>query len=357
MKATVVLLPGDGVGPEVAAEGKKVLAAVAETFGHQFEFSEHLVGGCSIDVHGVALTDETLGACREADAVFLGAVGGPKWDDPLAKVRPEQGLLRLRSELGLYANLRPVVVFPDLFHSSPLRPELLEGVDVLVVRELTGGIYFGEPRLRESVGDGIRAVDSMVYTDAEIRRVVRLAFELATERRGLVTSVDKANILETSRLWRQVAAEVAEEFPEVEFENQLVDSAAMRLIQKPSSLDVVVTGNMFGDILTDEASVLSGSLGLLPSASLGEGPPGMYEPIHGSAPDIAGRGIVNPIGAVLSSAMMLRWSLGLPDEACAVESAVEAALGDGLRTVDLDGGDHVSTADFGDAVCERLSDG
>jgi len=355
MKASVVLLPGDGVGPEVIAEGRKVLDATAVAFGHDFEYSEHLIGGCSIDAHGTALTDEALDACRAADAVFLGAVGGPKWDDPTAAVRPEQGLLKLRSELGLFANLRPVQVFPELMQSSPLRPELLEGVDVLVVRELTGGIYFGEPRLRENVDGGIRAVDTMVYTDGEIRRIVRLAFQLAGRRRGLVTSVDKANVLETSRLWRQVATEVAGEFPDVELEHQLVDSATMRLIQNPASFDVVVTGNMFGDILTDEASVLAGSLGMLPSASLGEGSRGMYEPIHGSAPDIAGRGIVNPMGVILSAAMMLRSSFDLPAEADAVEQAVAGALSSGLRTADLAPSNTVSTVEMGDAICERLS--
>jgi len=354
MRANIVLLPGDGVGPEVIAEGRKVLEAVAAAFGHHFDFVEHSIGGCSIDAHGTALTDEALDGCRAADAVFLGAVGGPKWDDPTAAVRPEQGLLRLRSELELYANLRPVLVFPELYQSSPLRPELLEGVDILVVRELTGGIYFGQPRLRECVDGGVRAVDTMVYTDAEIRRVVRLAFELAKTRRGLVTSVDKANVLETSRLWRQVAIEVAKEYPAVELEHQLVDSAAMRLIQNPASLDVVVTGNMFGDILTDEASVLAGSLGMLPSASLGEGTRGLYEPIHGSAPDIAGRGIVNPIGTILSAAMMLRSSFALCSEASAVERAVGETLSADIRTADLAPSNTVSTAEMGDAVCERL---
>jgi 3-isopropylmalate dehydrogenase len=354
MRASIVLLPGDGVGPEVIAEGRKVLEAVAAAFGHDFDFSEHLIGGCSIDAHGTALTDKVLDACRIADAVFLGAVGGPRWDDPTAPVRPEQGLLRLRSELGLYANLRPVVVFPELVQSSPLRPELLDGVDVLVVRELTGGIYFGEPRLREIVNGGVRAVDTMVYTDAEIRRVVRLAFELAGQRRGRVTSVDKANVLETSRLWRQVAIEVGGEFPDIELEHQLVDSAAMRLIQNPASLDVVVTGNMFGDILTDEASVLAGSLGMLPSASLGEGSRGLYEPIHGSAPDIAGRGIVNPIGAILSAAMMLRLSLDLPAEAEAVERAVEEILESGMRTADLEASSAITSAEMGDAICSSI---
>ena len=354
MKASVVLLPGDGVGPEVIAEARKLLDTIAKAFGHDFEFSERLVGGSSIDAHGTALTDEALDACRDADAVFLGAVGGPKWDDPTAAVRPEQGLLKLRSELGLFANLRPVQVFPELVQSSPLRPELLDGVDVLVVRELTGGIYFGEPRLREKVDGGIRAVDTMVYTDREIRRIVKLAFELAGQRRGRVTSVDKANVLETSRLWRQVATEVAGEFPDVELEHQLVDSAAMRLIQTPASFDVVVTGNMFGDILTDEASVLAGSLGMLPSASLGEGSRGLYEPIHGSAPDIAGRGVVNPVGAILSAAMMLRSSFDLPTEADAVERAVAGALSAGLRTADLATSDTVSTVEMGETICERL---
>jgi len=354
MKATIVLLPGDGVGPEVVAESTKVLDSIAATGGHEFDFEEHPIGGCSIDAHGTALTDAALDACRGADAVLLGAVGGPKWDDPTAAVRPEQGLLRLRSELELYANLRPVTVFPDLVDSSPLRPELLAGVDVLVVRELTGGIYFGEPRLREEYDGGIRAVDTMVYTDSEIRRVVRLAFRLAEKRKGRVTSVDKANVLETSRLWRQVAEEVAAEFPKVELEHQLVDSATMRLIQDPASLDVVVTGNMFGDILTDEASVLAGSLGMLPSASIGEGSRGLYEPIHGSAPDIAGRGVVNPIGTILSTAMLLRSSLDLQPEAEAVERAVAEVLASGLRTADLTTTGAISTSAMGDAICERV---
>ena len=354
MQAEIVLLPGDGVGPEVTAECRKVLTRVAEAGGHELSFEERLIGGCSIDTHGTALADDTLEACRRADAVFLGAVGGPRWDDPSASVRPEQGLLRLRSELQLFANLRPVTLFPDLVPSSPVRPELLEGVDLLVVRELTGGIYFGEPRKREEANGGIRAVDTMVYTDAEVRRVVRLAFRLAEKRRAKVTSVDKANVLETSRLWRQVAEEVAGEFPGVALEHQLVDSCAMRLIQAPASFDVVVTGNMFGDILTDEASVLAGSLGMLPSASLGEGTLGVYEPIHGSAPDIAGRGVVNPIGAILSTAMLLRWSLGLETEAVSVERAVAETLAAGIRTADLRSDGAVSTAQMGDAVCDRL---
>jgi 3-isopropylmalate dehydrogenase len=354
MNANITLLPGDGVGPEVVAEARKVLDTVARAGAHSFEFSEHLIGGCSIEAHGTALTDAAFDACLASDAILLGAVGGPRWDDPTAAIRPEQGLLRLRSELGLFANLRPVMIFPDLIDSSPLRPDRLAGVDVLVVRELTGGIYFGMPRLREEVDGGVRAVDTMVYSDHEIRRIVRLAFEFARHRRGIVTSVDKANILETSRLWRQTAEEVAVDFPDVELEHQLVDSAAMRLIQAPASLDVVVTTNMFGDILTDEASVLSGSLGMLPSASLGEGHIGLYEPIHGSAPDIAGQGLANPIGTILSVAMMLRSSLGLPDEAAAVERAVAAALAAGARTADLDAAIGTSTSEMGDIICQHV---
>ncbi len=355
MRANIILLPGDGIGPEVVAEGRRVLEAVAAAFGHGFTFEEHLIGGCAIDAHGTALPDETLDACRAADAVLLGAVGGPRWDDPAAAVRPEQGLLRLRKELGLFANLRPVKVFPPLVDASPLRPEKLREVDILVVRELTGGIYFGEPRLREEVDGVRRALDTMVYTDAEIRRVVRLACRLARGRRGKVTSVDKANVLESSRLWRQVAMEVAAEFPDVKFEHQLVDSAAMRLIQQPGSLDVLVMGNMFGDILSDEASVLVGSLGMLPSASLGEGGPGVYEPIHGSAPDIAGKGIANPVGTILSVAMLLRHSLRLEAEAQAVERAVERALASGARTADLSRTSPVSTHEMGDIICLNLA--
>ncbi len=356
MKAMIVLLPGDGIGPEVVGEGRKVLEAVARSTGHEFTFEERLIGGCAIDEQGTPLPDETLQACRRADAILLGAVGGPKWDDPAAKVRPEQGLLGLRYELGLFANLRPVTVFPQLAGFSPLRAERIEGVDILFVRELTGGIYFGKPRLREQIDGGVRAVDTMVYTDAEIRRVVRLAFRLAQGRRGKLTSVDKANVLETSRLWRQVVEEVAAEFPDVRFEHQLVDSAAMRIIQWPTSLDVVVTENMFGDILTDEASVLAGSLGMLPSASLGEGTRGLYEPIHGSAPDIAGKGIANPIGTILSVALLLRNSLKLDREARAVEQAVAEVLETGARTADLGGENVLTTAQMGAAICENVAE-
>jgi len=352
MKAKIILLPGDGIGPDVVAEGRRVLDTAASVYAHAFEYEEHLIGGIAIDTQGTAFNDEALEACRRADAILLGAVGGPKWDDPTAKVRPEQGLFKLRKGLELFANLRPVKVLPQLIDASPLKADRLQGVDVLFVRELTGGIYFGEPRLREQTNEGTRAVDSMVYTDSEIRRVVRLAFRLAQNRRKKVTSVDKANVLETSRLWRQVVEEVAKEFPDVSFEHQLVDSMAMRLIQNPASIDVAVTENMFGDILTDEASVLAGSLGMLPSASQGEGTLGVYEPIHGSAPDIAGKGIANPIGTIMSVALLLRNSLGLEVEARAVESAVESALASGLRTRDLGGS--ASTSEVGTAICASL---
>jgi 3-isopropylmalate dehydrogenase len=354
MKAKIILLPGDGIGDEVVTEAHAVLDAVAQKFGHHFAFERHLIGGCAIDAIGHALPDSTLAACQAADAVLLGAVGGPKWDDPNAVVRPEQGLLAIRRGLQLYANLRPVRVLPALIDASPLKPALLEGVDLLVVRELTGGLYFGTPRLRETTAAGVRAVDTLEYTDTEIRRVVRLAFELASKRRGKVTSVDKANVLETSRLWRSVANEVKASYPTVTLEHQLVDSTAMRLVTAPRTFDVIVTENMFGDILTDEAAVLAGSLGLLPSASLGEGPLGLYEPIHGSAPDLAGKGVANPIGTILSAAMLLRYSLALEEEAVLVERAVERALDEGARTHDLGGSRPLSTRQMGDAIRERL---
>jgi 3-isopropylmalate dehydrogenase len=335
IEAKIVLLPGDGVGPEVISEGRKVLEAVAVSYGHKFEFEEHPIGGVAIDELGDPLPDATLDACRSAAAVLLGAVGGPKWDDPQAKVRPEQGLLGLRQELELFANLRPVRLIPELVDASPLKPELVSGVDILIVRELTGGLYFGEPRLLEELDGHRRAVDTLEYSDDEIRRVVRLAFQLARSRRGILTSVDKANVLESSRLWRQVAQEQAESFPGVHLEHQLVDAAAMRLVADPRQFDVLVTENMFGDILSDEASVLTGSLGMLPSASIGDGGMGVYEPIHGSAPDIAGQGIANPLGTILSAAMLLRHSLDMESEAGAVETAVEQAIADGARTADI----------------------
>jgi len=352
MDFNIVLLPGDGIGPEVVGQAVRVLTAAAQAGGANLNFNERLIGGCSIDKFGTALTDETLAACQAADAVLLGAVGGPKWDDPQAKVRPEQGLLALRKGMGVFANLRPVRVHPDLVSASPLKPDRLAGVDLIVVRELTGGLYFGQPKGREIV-DGIeRAVDTLVYTDEEIRRVVRMAFELAEQRRKKVTSVDKANVLESSRLWRKVTAEVAAGFPDVELENMLVDTAAMRLVASPANLDVLVTENMFGDILTDEASVLTGSMGMLPSASLGAGNAGLYEPIHGSAPDIAGKGIANPLGTILSTALLLRYSLKLPEAAARIEQAVDQAISDGLRTVDLGG--KLTSQQMTDEVIARL---
>jgi 3-isopropylmalate dehydrogenase len=357
MKATIVLLPGDGIGPEVVREARAVLEVVADRSGHTFTFSSHPIGGAAIDATGSPLPPATLTACERADAILLGAVGGPKWDDPQAKVRPEQGLLGLRKALGLYANLRPVRVHRALAAASPLKPERIEGVDLLFIRELTGGLYFGWPRFRELAGDRRRAVDTMEYTDEEIARVVRLAFQLARGRRRKVTSVDKANVLEASRLWREVVLEVAQQFPDVELEHQLVDSCAMRLITGAPSFDVIVTENMFGDILTDEAAVLTGSLGVLPSASLGAGARGLYEPIHGSAPDIAGKDVANPIGTILSAALLLRHSLGLADEALAIERAVDDAITSGARTADMApprGTRPLSTTELGDRVRAAL---
>jgi len=337
MKATIAVLPGDGIGPEVTDAAVETIAAVGKRFGHSFNFTRHPIGGKAIEASGAALTGETLEECKASDAILLGAVGGPQWDDPGAPVRPEQGLLALRKGLGLYANLRPVRPRPELYASSPLKPDILRHVDLLVVRELTGGLYFGEPKGCREVNGRVRAVDTMEYHDDEIRRIVKLAFRLASLRRKKVTSVDKANVLETSRLWRRVTCSVAEDHPDITLEHILVDTASMRLMTSPSAFDVIVTENMFGDILTDEASVLAGSMGMLPSASLGSSGPGLYEPIHGSAPDIAGRGIANPIGAILSTAMMFRYSFGLETEAAAVENAVDRVIADGVRTPDIGG--------------------
>ncbi len=355
MNATIVVLPGDGIGPEVTAQAVRALEAVAKKSGHSFDFVERLMGGCSIDAHGIALTDEVLADCRGADAVLLGAVGGPKWDDPQAKVRPEQGLLGLRKGLGVFANLRPVSVHPSLVDASPIRPERIAGVDILVIRELTGGLYFGQPKGRETKDGVERAVDTLEYKDFEVRRIVELAFGLAKRRKKKVTSVDKANVLETSRMWRQIATEIGKTHPDIALDHMLVDTAAMRLVTSPTDFDVVVTENMFGDILTDEASVLAGSMGMLPSASIGEKRTGLYEPIHGSAPDIAGKGIANPLGIILSAAMCLRHSLGLEAEAALVEKAANDAVTDGARTADLGGS--LSTSEMADEVIRRVEAG
>jgi 3-isopropylmalate dehydrogenase len=364
MQANIVLLPGDGIGTEVVTAAQAVLEAVAEKFDHTFKMEAQLVGGAAIDAEANPLPEETLGACLQADAILLGAVGGPKWDDPTAPIRPEQGLLGLRKGLNLFANLRPVKPQKDLLSASPLRPDLLDGVDLLVVRELTGGIYFGTPRERRQLNGEEQAVDTMSYTESEIRRIAHLAFQLAADRRGKLTSVDKANVLETSRLWRQTVTQVAADYPQVAFETLLVDAATMHLITRPASFDVMLTTNMFGDILTDEASVLTGSMGNLPSASLGEiqnrhgKPRGMYEPIHGSAPDIAGKGIANPIGTILSAAMLLRHSLGLEAEAQGIEAAVDATLKVGYRTVDLadPGEESLNTTEMTEKIIQYLKD-
>ena len=366
MIGLVGVLPGDGVGPEVVAEALKVLSAVGERFGDRYETFDVAVGGAAIDAHGVALRGEDLDRCRAADALLLGAVGGPKWDVPGAAVRPEQGLLALRKGLGLFANLRPVAVMPALAGSSPVKPEIVRDVDLLVVRELTGGLYFGRPSRQWLERRGRAAVDTLVYREHEVERVARLAFDLARTRRGRVTSVDKANVLATSRLWRETVGRVAADYPDVTLEHVLIDAMAMHLVRQPARYDVIVTENMFGDILTDEASVLAGSIGLLPSASVGHprgaGDPrrfGLYEPIHGSAPDIASRGVANPTGTILSVAMMLRTSFGRPEAAAAVEAAVAVVIADGVRTGDVaaPGAPVVTTSAFGDAVVARIAAG
>lgn len=363
MEYQIAVLAGDGIGPEVTAEAIKVLNAVGTAFGHRFTMNESLIGGIAIDTTGTALPDETVRVCRESDAVLLGAVGGPKWDDPNAKVRPEQGLLGIRKALGLFANLRPVTIHPKLIDASPLREERLAGVDLVVVRELTGGIYFGEKQ-RETNASGEWASDLCLYTQGEVERIVRVAANLARQRRGKLTLVDKANVLETSRLWRSLTTRLMqEEFSDLQFEIMLVDACAMHLIRHPADFDVIVTENMFGDILTDEASMLAGSMGLLPSASLGETEEGsatrigLYEPIHGSAPDIAGQGKANPLATILSAAMLLRHSLGLEQEAATIEQAVNATMEAGIVTGDIARGGETphTTAHVGDAVVARIS--
>lgn len=348
----ITLLPGDGIGPEVTAAARAVLEAVAETHGHRFSFNEQLIGGAAIDACGDPLPPDTIASCEDSDAVFLGAVGGPKWSDPNAAVRPEQGLLKIRSVLRVFANLRPVKFIAELADASPLKKEILDGVDMIVVRELTGGIYFGD-----KTRDETSASDVCRYEKREIERIVRVAAELASTRRGKLCSVDKANVLETSRLWRDTTDHlIANEYPNIELETLLVDAAAMHLLSRPVDFDVIVTENMFGDILTDEASMLTGSLGMLPSASLGESKRGLYEPIHGSAPDIAGKGIANPAAAIASAALLLRHSLDLLDEANAIEAAIAAVIAGGGRTADTvaAGEAALTTTEFTAAVLQEL---
>ncbi|HVC80572.1 MAG TPA: 3-isopropylmalate dehydrogenase [Chloroflexota bacterium] len=352
----LTVLPGDGIGPEVVAEALKLLQALEDRGVLHLSRREAIFGGGAIDATGSPLPDDTLAACLEADAILLGAVGGPKWDSPRATVRPEAGLLGLRKKLGVFANLRPVKAWPALADSSPVRRELVEGTDLVVVRELTGGLYFGRPRGRQARSRYTRVVDSLVYTSIEIERILHVAFQMAQGRRKLVTSVDKANVLTSSALWRELAIKVGQSYPDVTLEHALVDSASMQLIRTPGHFDVLVMENLFGDILSDEASVLAGSLGMLPSASLGTSRRGLYEPIHGSAPDIAGKGWANPLGTILSVAMMLRHSFGLEDSARAVESAVGQALDAGCRTRDIaaPGTPFLHTHEMGDEVVKRL---
>jgi len=356
MDVKIVLLPGDGIGPEVVKQAERALRAVANRGGHSFRFTTAPIGGCAIDQCGNPLPEQTLDECRSSHAILLGAVGGPKWDNPNAKTRPEAGLLRIRKELNLFANLRPITTQRQLIDASPLKRDIVDGVDILFIRELTGGLYFGESGRRKH-SSGEEAWNTMIYSTGEIERVVRLAGRLARRRRRKVTSVDKANVLEVSRLWRQVAARVmSEEFPDVQYEVVLVDSMAMHLISRPRDFDVVVTENMFGDILTDEGSMLPGSLGLLPSASLGDSGPGLYEPIHGSAPDIAGKGIANPLATILAAALLLRHSLNLEDEAAAIEAAVNSVLDQGHRTKDIAaGGPSIGTEEMGQRIVDAIS--
>ena len=364
----IAVLPGDGIGTEVVEQGLRILDTLSERIGQRFETERALIGGAAIDAEGSALPDATLELCKRADAVYFGAVGGPKWDDPRAKVRPEQGILGLRKALKLFANLRPVKLYPSLLSHSVLKEDVVRGTDMIVIRELTGGLYFGKPSKRWTTAAGVmKAVDTLAYTEGEIERVLRTGFDLARGRRKKLASVDKANVLNSGRLWREVATRVAKDYPDVEVEHLLVDSAAMYLMRRPTSFDVMVTENMFGDILTDEAAVLAGSMGMLPSASLGTqknkagGTRGLYEPIHGTAlytPEVVGSGRANPIAAILSLALMLRYSLNLPEAADTVEAAVEAVLNDGARTSDIAGGEGVrvvTTEQFGGLVAEQVA--
>ena len=366
MNYTVTVLPGDGIGPEVIGETIKVFESISSRYGHQFNFRTGVIGGAAIDQFGTALPDDTLQMCKDTDAVLFGAVGGPKWDHVNAAVRPEQGILAIRKGLGLYANVRPVKVYPAIINSSPIKPELLQNVDMIILRELTGGLYFGKPKKRWKTPTGKRrGVDTLKYTEEEVERIVRMGFEMARARRKRLTSTDKFNVLESSRMWREVTTEVATDYPDVELEHILADNLAMQIIQDPERFDVIVAENTFGDILSDEASVLCGSLGMLPSASLSgltststSGSPtvSLYEPIHGSAPDIAGKGIANPIGTILSGAMLLRYSFGLHEEANAIEASVEGVLAEGYRTADIASVEDtvVSTREIGDVIAGSL---
>lgn len=352
MNKKITVLKGDGIGPEIVDEALKVLDKVALKYGHTFEYTYVDMGGCSIDKFGVPITDEGIALCKKSDSVLLGAVGGPKWDTCDPAIRPEKGLLKVRAELGLFANLRPTKMFNQLAHACPLKDA--GNIDLMIVRELTGGIYFGE---HKTVGDV--ATDIMLYSEAEVERIGRVGFETARKRGGKIASVDKANVLDSSKLWRKIMHKLAEEYTDVEYSDVLVDNCAMQLIRNPSQFDVIVTENMFGDILSDEASMLTGSIGMMPSASLSSGTLGMYEPIHGSAPDIAGQNIANPLGTILSAAMMLRYSFDMPTEADAIEKAVNDALDNGYRTVDIlgdgEGVTRVSCSEMGDVVCKYLA--
>jgi|SRR5690625_2231963 len=355
MKKHIVLLPGDGIGPEILASSVAILKAIAKKYDHQFSFEEHLIGGAALDEVNDPLPEKTLEAAKKADAILLGAVGGPKWDHNPSDLRPERGLLAIRKALDLYANLRPVKGFEKLLHSSPLKEDIIAGSDLLIVRELTGGLYFGRPSERRNNGEDV--VDTLAYSRSEIERIVKKGFESAQLRKKKLTSVDKANVLESSKMWREIVEEQSKNYPDVEFEHLLVDATAMHLITQPSQFDVIVTDNMFGDILSDEASVLTGSLGMLPSASLAESGVGLYEPAHGSAPEIAGQNISNPIAMILSSAMMLRYSFEMNEEAELIEHAVETCINQGLHTADLqvENGQKVSTSEMTEAIIEIIS--
>lgn len=357
MSKHVVVLAGDGIGPEIVGEAVKVMAAVNEKFALGLTWENQLLGGCAIDAHGVPLPDVTLEAARKADAVLLGAVGGPKWDTIERSIRPERGLLKIRSELNLFANLRPAILYPQLASASSLKPEIVAGLDILIVRELTGGIYFGQPRGVRTLENGERqGFNTDVYSESEIRRIAHVAFQLARQRNRKVLSVDKANVLEVTELWKEITTEVGKEYPDVQLSHMYVDNAAMQLVRAPKQFDVIVTGNLFGDILSDEAAMLTGSIGMLPSASLDENKKGMYEPCHGSAPDIAGKGVANPLATILSVAMMLRYTFNAEAAAKCIEDAVGKVLDKGLRTADIwtEGAQKVGTKEMGEAVVAAL---